>query len=58
MAGVASTAVHLFVLKSISFSRRSQLGDATRENLITLCAECHGKIHARGCILADSSRSN
>jgi hypothetical protein len=37
--------------------RRNQLGDDTRENLITLCAECHGKIHTGGCILASGSRS-
>ena len=27
--------------------RRSQLGDDVMENLITLCAGCHGKSHGR-----------
>ena len=26
---------------------RSQLGDDTEENLITLCSECHHQIHSR-----------
>jgi predicted HNH restriction endonuclease len=28
--------------------RRSQLGGDVMSNLITLCANCHGKCHGRG----------